>query len=745
MSKKFLTDAGVGRAMFATRIRLSLKAAEMCLFWGSVPMFFATLLRWWWSTPAQELAVVRLLLLSKILPASTLMKLHLQDVQGAPFLLLLQDLRTGRVADWMRADQVAQVFADYPGPMHDFKVALWTAIGLAIAAYAFVWFLLRRTGTGAQDNTRIRGAHELVSEAEIRQIVKGLGASRYKLVGLPLPTSALGMGILALGSPGSGKSMAIHDLMLQVFARKKKCVIYDYSGEFYQAHFRPGVDHFFNPALEGSVTWSLFGELNYSYDADTLARAFLPPLGTANSGEFFRDAARALFSVLVARLAQRGAVNTADLARAFLEMPAEEMDHLIQKSVASSSIGGDSKQQRQGVLSSIAIYLNGIAAVGKGRWTVRDWLAKDDDSRLFILNTKDTAAMFAPMYRLMLSVAFGHIAARGEIVFEDRFWFFLDELHQLGDIQLDEQLATVRKFGVCAVTGLQSDSQLVANMGQARADTLMNCLNTSLLLLAQEGSLQQREAKRLGELEVNTVNRNQALAVAEARDGAGLNNLESQKWVVMPSEFGTLKPLTGYIKIMSEPGVFVDYQSWNQGRWWRGPRRNAWKKRQDMPPREPQFLLQRPKDGLELDDIRKGVADEAQAAKAAAAAAAAATAGENTPSPEAQTAPAVASASAPAAAGSAPSAAPGTEPGTPVRDSKPELRLVSSAGVASAPAVAPSPAPGSAQTPRTVPSGLGSAEAGQDASNAVVVVTQPSQPAAQELGLGQDASPWSEI
>ena len=743
MSKKFMTDAGVGRAMFATRIRLSLKAAEMCLFWGAVPMFFATLLRWWWSTPEQDLAVVRLTLLSKVLPGGTLMKLHLEDAQGSPFLLLLQDLHSGRVADWVRADQVAQVFADFPGPMHDFKIALWLAVGLAVAAYAGIWFLLRRTGTGAQDNTRIRGAHELVGETEIRKKVKALGASPYKLVGLPLPTSALGMGIVALGSPGSGKSMAIHDLMLQVFARKKKCVIYDYSGEFYQAHFRPGVDHFFNPALEGSVPWSLFGELNYTYDADTLARSFLPPLGSGNSGEFFRDAARAVFSVLVARLAQRGAVNTADLARAFLEMPSDEMDHLIQKSVASSSIGGDSKQQRQGVISSIAIYLNGIAAVGKGQWTVRDWLAKDDDSRLFILNTRDTAAMFAPLYRLMLSVVFGNIAASAEIVHSDRYWMFLDELHQLGDIQLDEQLATVRKFGVCAVTGLQSDSQLVASMGEARANTLMNCQNTSLLLLAQEPSLQKREAQRLGEMEMNTVNRNQALAVAESRDGAGLNNLEAPKWVVMPSQFGSLKPLTGYVKIMSEPGVFVDYQHWH-GSWWRGRRRNAWKPRQKLPPRDPQFLLQRPKDGLELDDIRKGVADEAQAAKAAAAAV---TTGDAT-----SAAPAALPATAVA---SAPTAASASVPKPATADAKPELRLVGGPQSTSASAVpsssgspsgvSPSGAAASPAAPKLVlPAGVSAGGTGVEAGN-VAVPDPGSTPPSPTTEAHSPELPWMDL
>lgn len=624
MSKRALTDAGVGRAMFATRIRLSLKAAEMCLFWGALPLFFATWLYWLLYTPPQQASIAKLHLFAKLLPADTLMQVNLVDDAGKAYVVLLRDRVNGMVYSWVHAGDIPQIFADAPQAWQGLVYTFWLAIGLAVAGYGLIWFLLRRTGSGAQDNTRIRGANELVSVPELKSIVRKMGRSDYNLVEIPIPKAALGMGFLVLGAQGSGKSMAIHDLMLQVFAKKRKSVIYDYKGEFYAAHFRPGIDHFFNPSLEGSVPWSIFSELRYTYDSDTLARAFLPPSANGGAGEFFRDAARALFSVLLVRLANRGAVNTADLARAFLEMPAEEMDHLIQASVASSSIGGDSKQQRQGVLSSIAIYLNGIAAVGEGAWTIRDWLAKDDDSRLYILNTKDTEAMFAPLYRLMLSVAFANIAARQELVHEDRYWFWLDELHQLGDIKLDDQLATLRAYGVSVVTGLQSDSQLVASMGQARADTLMNCLNTSLLLLAQEASLQQREAKRLGELEVNTVNRNQALSVSESRDGAGLNNLEAQKWVVMPSEFGTLQPLTGFLKMLSEPGVFVDYRSWNRKTaGFFAPYRDAWKFKVPMPGRNPSFLISRPEHAADLQAIRAEVATEREAAKAASAAEAA--------------------------------------------------------------------------------------------------------------------------
>ena len=72
------------------------------------------------------------------------------------------------------------------------------------------------------------------------------------------------------------------------------------------------------------------------------------------------------------------------------------------------------------------------------------------------VSTDDTKAMFDPLFRLMLTTAFAEIASAQQIVHEDRYWFFMDEVHTLGDIRLDEQLATMRKFGVAIVTGAQS-------------------------------------------------------------------------------------------------------------------------------------------------------------------------------------------------------------------------------------------------------------------------------------------------
>lgn len=595
MSNAAATEAGVGQAVFSTKLSFSIQASLFCFRVGMLPGILLPFILWAVLVSPQGFDLVKLDLIASITSPTTYSKWRLRDKSGIRKVVTAITI-DGQESQMLTAAQVRKALKAEYSPVDLFWLIAKLSLLSGAIGYYLSWFCLKKFGAHSQKNQRIRGSENLVSSEALDDLVRREKGCSYTLVGVSLPASAPMTGILAQGSQGSGKSLAIHDLMQQVFRKKKKCIIYDQNGEFFRAYFRPGKDFFFNPACEGSVPWSIFSELKYSYDADTLAQAFLPPKAGVNSGPnaFFEDAARALFSVILLRLTQRGAMNTSDIAKAFFEMPDDEMDLLIEKSVASSAVGGDSKAQRQGVISSIAIYLNGIASVENGTWSIREFLDRDDDARFFILGTDDTRAMFSPLYRLLLSVSFGLIAAKQEIVHGDRYWYWLDEVHTLGDIKLDEQLATMRKFGVCIVSGIQSESQFITSMGKERGETVMNCFNSMLMLRVNEPNMMERAAKRLGKLDMQMVSMNQTLAVTEWRDGAGMARNEQEKWLVMPSEIGSLANCTGFLKLVgSFPAARVDYQKWLPKRPGASCYADKFRPVQKSPPRNPKFLIMR--------------------------------------------------------------------------------------------------------------------------------------------------------
>ena len=585
------TDTGVGQAMFSIRIKLTLAAWLMCFLMGFVPAFSLLQVFHLWRISPKDLDAVKINVMATFSNDENPSFWRMRDVDGERKFVAAV-LEDGREHSFLSGTQVKQALWKNKAYFH-FKLNLLFSFLLGVGGFAVVWAYFFRHGKASQENARIRGADEVITQSELSRKVRteeGKGTS-YSIVGIPLPKKAPTMGTLFFAAPGSGKSVGIKDLSKQVFDAGKKAIIFDPSCEYFAANFRPGKDYFFNPAMEGSVPWSIFQELEYVYDSNSLAAAFLPPKEAAASGSngFFEDAARALFSVMLVRLKEQGAVNTKTIADAIFAMPDEEMDRLIEKSVASSAMGGDSKQQRQGVISSIAIFLAGIQAVNEGSWSIKDFLNDGTDSRLFLLGTKDTNEMFMPLFRLLLTVAFLSIAAKNEVVYEDKYWFFLDEMPMLGDIGIDRHLAELRKYGVCIVGGIQTDAQMVGALGKMRAQTALSCFATVLIGRIDDPDVQERAAKRLGKMEQAVVGQNAALAVVENRDGGGLNTQEQEKWGVMPTELGMLQDCVAYLKLVGGyPVSKVDYRHWLKGS---PPKVQSFKAVNSIPPRDPRFLV----------------------------------------------------------------------------------------------------------------------------------------------------------
>lgn len=561
--------AGVGNAILSTYTKLGYKSIKNCLIFSAI-VFVIGMSTWIATNSYRNNQLLQLYYFSYVFPNDEPRYFYILDEKGDRREVTVRE-SNGNAANFFTPIELRDMAYKHEPAVQRFTMFFlwWPVVSLLIGVGLFLIFL--RVGKNAQSSRRIDGALDLVSDKVLSRLVAKESKAPYSFAKVKLPSDAPMCGILAMGSQGSGKTIAIKDLATQVFKNQKKAIIFDMKGDMFKAFYRPGKDFFFNPALEGSVPWSIFGELRYTYDADTLAQAFLPPKGGVVNGAaaFFEDAARALFSVILLRLAQNGAVNTADIAKAFLEMPEEEMEHLIRQSIASSAIAGDSKGQKQGVISSIAIYLSGLASISNGSWTITDFMNRDDDARLFILGTEDTKAMFLPIYRLLLTVAFQTIAAKQELCYEDKYWFFLDEVIQIGDIRLDDYLATLREYGVCIVCGIQSLSQITASISKERAQTVMNCFNTLLALRCNEPSMRTQIASIFGKQKQSKVSQNQALAVNEARDGAGLNTGEASEWLVSPEALDNLPKCCGYLKISGQyPVAYVNYEQWmpNKGK-----------------------------------------------------------------------------------------------------------------------------------------------------------------------------------
>lgn len=464
---------------------------------------------------------------------------------------------------FIRGTFIPVAYAWYePSPGASSTIAgLLALVAMAAASwFAFRWFV----GFGREDtkNLRIGGVYDLVDAKALSQMVvesKG-GASGWKIADVDLPKKSMVMGLGVSGAQGSGKSLALHDLIVQAEHKDVRLFINDPSGEFWTAHGKPdNGDVFWNPALVGTVNWSIFKELNFQHDADILAYAFLPKRESKGNGDFFDDAGRSLFATLVNRLAQAGTVNTNEIAKAFFEATEDEMAALVAGTSAADAVSGDAKGMRAGVMASVGIHMRGIKVMADGDWSMRDFLALPKGNIYFVGDEE----MFRGVKRLMISAAFEIIKSSGVRVPDLKYLFVLDEYPILGDVDVDRHLAEKRKFGVGIVLGMQAETQLETMMGKSRAATTLSVLNTYLQLRVPDPDAQKKAEERFGKQEVRMVGENQTLAIADSKDSLGVTKNVQEKALIPAANFGLLGVAQGYIKVMGNfPAAKVDYAWW---------------------------------------------------------------------------------------------------------------------------------------------------------------------------------------
>lgn len=464
---------------------------------------------------------------------------------------------------WLSGTFMPAAYAWFePSPSFSASIAGLLSLGVmgVVSFYAFRFFV----GFGREEtkNVRIDGVYDLVDDKTLSKMVREseTGASGWTLAGVDLPKKSMVMGVSVVGAQGSGKSLALHDLIVQAERQDVRLFVNDPSGEFWMAHGKPeNGDVYFNPALAGGVNWSIFSELEYQYDSEILAFAFLPKRESKGNGDFFDDAARSLFSALVRRLAEGGAVNTNEIASAFFETTEDELAALVSGTAAADAVSQDAKGMRAGVMASAAIHMSGIQMMAPGNWSLREFLRQPKGNIYFV----GDEAKFRAVKRLMFSTAMEMIKAKGEIVPDIKYLFILDEYPVLGDIDVEKHLAEKRKFGVGVIVGMQAETQLETVMGKDRAATTLSVLNTNLQLRIPDPAAQKKAEERFGKQEIRMVGENQTLAVAETKDSLGVTKNVQEKALIPAANFGLLELAQGYIKVLGNlPAAKVDYRWW---------------------------------------------------------------------------------------------------------------------------------------------------------------------------------------
>lgn len=429
--------------------------------------------------------------------------------------------------------------------------ALIAAVIVAGIVAAYVARFYTRFGRSKGEAEFLRGTR-LVEADALAELVKSSsnGAGAYTLAGVPIPAGIEMRNICAMGAMGTGKSQLMLDLADQVFERGRKSIIWDKTGEFTRLYFRPGKDVILNPFDQRYPGWNLFSEIRMVYEFEQISHSICPdPDNATANAVYFAAGARTVIASVLRKLWSEGKRTTAEAVEVLLTLSPAEISEYLKGTDASMFVSVDAAEQALGVMSTLVSAIQFLKHVPDGQFSIREWVQRDDDTRLFITSHETVHDVLQPLVAAYLDIAIRATMSREETR-EDRLWVWLDELSSLGKIPiLKISLTEARRYGVVHVIGLHNMAQLRAIYGGDLAQTQRSNLQTYVVCRVSDEETQEALSRLLGVQELDEQAEGLSFGAAPSRDGTSVQTSRRELRIVLPSEIKMLPDCEGFLQL----------------------------------------------------------------------------------------------------------------------------------------------------------------------------------------------------
>lgn len=369
------------------------------------------------------------------------------------------------------------------------------------------------------------------------------------LGGVNIPRSAEPYHFFVVGSTGSGKSVAITQVLDDIEARGDIALVVDSGGEFCSRFYKPGRDAILNPFDDRCVPWSPTAEMAGPWDAESLAKSMIPD-GVGESKEWNGYAQMFVTSIL-RKLDARNQRSIKNLLYYVQAAPLEELTPLLAGTAAAAQLVSD---KTFGSIRTIAAnYLATYAYLtdNTNPFSVSKFIQAEKPGFLFMTYRDDQLDSLRNMISCALDIAARTILAMPASSTR-RVWLVIDEFASIGKVQSIEAMATKsRKMGGCLLLGLQSVSQLKERYGDNGAQTILSCLSSWLVLRCSDADTSEYVSKYIGDAEISRMTRSESAS----ETGGGSDSLNEQiqtQRAVMPVQLQRLKNLEGFFKLAGD-------------------------------------------------------------------------------------------------------------------------------------------------------------------------------------------------
>jgi len=423
---------------------------------------------------------------------------------------------------------------------------------LVIGGIFFFWFPLvlllavqAPDGDPVQRGTKLTTAtnlqHRLYENEKqhLRESQRAKPLPAIQIAGIEIPSYLENLGFFFAGSPGSGKTQAISQMLHSLRDRRDfRCFILDRNGELLEKLCRDK-DIIFNPSDMRSVSWS---HRNEPSRAEVLAAALIPE---TPDEPFWGEAARSLLSDLYERT--NAPYQVWDVLSSF---SLAELREFCKGGLSARYLEND--RTGSSVLSTLvnqSRFYRYLAQMDGEPFSFTRWAQSEDPRWCFLPLFEDDSELYKPLY----SSAF-ELMIRGLLSNENRkikTAIVVDELGALNQLRsLPRLLSESRKFNGTAILGTQTDAQIRQVYGDHVTSILMQGTATKLILNCRDPQSAEHFAKVIGQQERRDVvyGTSSNLTGFQMSSGSSSSEVIRETYAVLPSELQALPKLHGYLK-----------------------------------------------------------------------------------------------------------------------------------------------------------------------------------------------------
>ena len=365
--------------------------------------------------------------------------------------------------------------------------------------------------------------------------------------------------VFLIGKTRSGKSMTLKGAVHYLQSIGHKAMIYENKGDFIPRYYRPDKDFIYCPSDKRSLKWSIWNDIRTVMDIDQVVCWSLIPRSKEDN-PYWSDSAREVLraGLYYLYLKNRCGVSNAQIYEFFSSGSkniAECIKQVPEGQQAYDMISDSESKQTQGTISTLHTHISCIRYIKDqdGDFSVREWIHKEDQGMLYLLNNAKTKDVLKPLLTLMLDIASQEILSMREDQ-NRRIYIVLDEfgtLHPMNSIV--ELLTRGGAMGASVMLGTQDIGQIDEKYGANIRKSIINSCSTKLYLSLDETDTKEYISALISDVDVSEVNDTNSMGMSSYRDGKSLTRAIRTRRLVLPSELDSMPNLTGILKMASMP------------------------------------------------------------------------------------------------------------------------------------------------------------------------------------------------